>query len=196
MAPGMQDPLTGGFPDQGQTAAKAFRQAMAALSTPGTIMRLAGACPPEGISPAAGTLFLVLADADTALWLPPRLAEGPVAQWLRFHTNAPRGDARSARFAVGHWSELAPLARWPAGTPTYPDRSATLFVELDALEGGEPVGLRGPGIRDTVCVAPALPDGAWAEISKNAAGFPLGVDLFLCAGDRILGLPRSTRPEV
>ncbi|MBP0650283.1 phosphonate C-P lyase system protein PhnH [Mycobacterium tuberculosis] len=37
--------------------------------------------------------------------------------------------------------------------------------------------------------------GFWAEVATKAARFPLGVELCLVAGDRLIGLPRTTRIE-
>ncbi len=187
--------LEGGFTDPAQDAARAFRAALSAMARPGRCVSLAGARPPEGLAPAAGALLLVLADADTPVWLPTRLRNSAAAEWLRFHTNAPAAEADRAAFACGRWAELAPLARWPSGTPAYPDRSATLLIEVPALTGGSGLGLRGPGIQGRAEIAPALPEGAAAALAENARQAPLGVDVFLVAGASAMALPRSTRLE-
>lgn len=185
--------LEGGFADRARESAVVFRAALDALSRPGSLHKTAGVAPPEGMSVAAGALLLTLADAETPLWLPDRL-RGGAAEWLRFHTNASQVDQRGqAMFAVGHWDELTPLEDWSAGDPAYPDRSATLIVEVEALEGGVALELSGPGIDGTTRLAPVLPEGAAAALARNAARFPLGVDFFLTVGRRITGLPRSTR---
>jgi alpha-D-ribose 1-methylphosphonate 5-triphosphate synthase subunit PhnH len=185
--------LQGGFADPPVAAAVAFRAALGALARPGRVRTLAGAAAPPGLSPACAALLLVLADAETPLWLPERLREGEVADWLRFHTNAPEAGRGAAMFGVGRWAELVPLEDWPADDPAYPDRSATLAVEVPALEGGSPLRLAGPGIRDSAAFAPVLPDGAAEALRWNAARFPLGLDFFFTAGNRLAGLPRSTR---
>ena len=145
------------------------------------------------MSVAAGVLLLTLADAETPLWLPDRL-RGGAAEWLRFHTNAPQVAERGqAAFAVGHWDELMPLVDWAVGEPAYPDRAATLIVEVAALKGGAVMELSGPGIDGKARLAPVLPDGAAVALARNAARYPLGVDLFFTAVGRIAGLPRSAR---
>ncbi len=146
---------------------------------------------------AAAGLLLTLADTETPLWLPERVL-GSAAEWLRFHTNAPRAVLRGqAMFAVGRWDELMPLEdrpeSWPMGEPAYPDRSATLIVEIAALEGGAVLELSGPGIDGVAQMAAVLPEGAAAVLMANAARFPLGLDFFFTAGARVVGLPRSTR---
>ena len=190
----MQAALEGGFADTPRQSAVAFRAALDVLARPGRIREITGATPPEGLSEAAGVLLLTLTDAETPLWLPERLRAGAVAEWLRFHANAPQGTGRGqAMFAVGRWEELLPLADWPAGEPAYPDRAATLIVEVAGLEGGPVLALSGPGIDGRARLAPVLPSGAVAALRANAARFPLGLDFFFTAGGQVAGLPRSTR---
>jgi alpha-D-ribose 1-methylphosphonate 5-triphosphate synthase subunit PhnH len=190
----MQAGLEGGFDDRARSSAVAFRAALDVLARPGRIGEMAGAAPPEGLSVAAGVLLLTLADVETPLWLPERLRGGAVAEWLRFHTNAPPAAARGqAMFALGRWEELLPLADWPAGTPAYPDRAVTMIVEVAALEGGPVLALSGPGIDGRGRLAPVLTSGAATALRANAARFPLGLDFFFTAGGRVAGLPRSTR---
>ncbi|MGL5008821.1 MAG: phosphonate C-P lyase system protein PhnH, partial [Paracoccaceae bacterium] len=76
------------------------------------------------------------------------------------------------------------------GLPDYPDRAATLIIEMDVLE---PTGARlsGPGIRDTARLSLL----ETAAFRANRALFPLGFDAYLTCGSRIAGLPRSTRVE-
>jgi alpha-D-ribose 1-methylphosphonate 5-triphosphate synthase subunit PhnH len=96
-------------------------------------------------------------------------------------------------FAVGRWEELLPLAGWPAGEPEYPDRAATLIVEVEALAGGPVLELSGPGIDGRARLAPVLPEGAAEALRANAARVPRGLDFFFTAGGQVAGLPRSTR---
>jgi alpha-D-ribose 1-methylphosphonate 5-triphosphate synthase subunit PhnH len=190
----MQAALEGGFADRPRQSAVAFRVALDVLARPGRMREVAGATPPDGLSVAAGVLLLTLTDAETPLWLPERLRHGAVAEWLRFHANAPQvSESEQAMFAVGRWEELLPLEHWPAGEPAYPDRAATLIVEVAALEGGPVLELSGPGIDSRARLAPVLPSGAAEMLRVNAARFPLGLDFFFTAGGRVAGLPRSTR---
>ncbi|MEM9145908.1 MAG: phosphonate C-P lyase system protein PhnH [Pseudomonadota bacterium] len=185
--------LEGGFEDLPQQLARAFRAALEALSDPGAIRSMERTSPPE-IGSAAGALLLTLCDGTTRLWLPERLNPGPADHWILFHTNASVTRERGeADFALGRWAELAPLSDWKAGTPDFPDRSATLLVEVDGLEGGDPMRLSGPGIPGHRSFAPRLPDGAAQALAENASRFPLGVDVILVAGNCIAAIPRSTR---
>ena len=180
------------FADPAPDAAVAFRAIMEAMARPGTI-REARAPAPQGLSPAAAAVLLVLADATTPVWT----AHG--SDWLVFHTGARIAAIRAeAVLAHGTWDDLAPLTDWPVGTPDYPDRSATLIVEVPGLDAAGPrlmgsrltgTRLTGPGIEDEARLP--LPDAA--ALAANAALYPLGVDLILTCGDLVAALPRSTR---
>ena len=180
--------LEGGFADPPVEAARAFRAALEAMARPGTIWQVSGAAPPAPLSPAAGALLLTLADTETPVYLAGAADCAGVRGWVAFHTGAPLVGPEAAIFALGTWEALGPLTRYPAGTPDYPDRSTTLIVEMPALRT-EGTTLRGPGIRDRAALN--LPDPA--ALATNAARFPLGLDFYFCAGDRIAALPRSTR---
>lgn len=184
------DALTGGFTDAPLDAARAFRAALNALARPGRIEVLTGAVPPAPLSVAAGTLLLTLADGTTPVYLAASHDRAEIREWLAFHCGAPLVGAEDAVFAVGTWEALAPLSRFTIGTPEYPDRAATLIVEMPSLEPAT-ARLTGPGIKDEAHLR--LPE--IEAFVANGALFPLGFDCYLTAGDRIAGLPRSTKVE-
>lgn len=185
----MSAELSGGFDDAPVQAAHAFRAAMEAMARPGRIETVTGAAPPAPLSVAAGVLLLTLADPTTPVHLAPSHDTEEVRGWLAFHTGAPLVAAEKAAFAVGTWEAL-PVARLPVGTPEYPDRSATLIVEMAALRA-EGARLTGPGIRGVAHLS--LPEVAAFQV--NRARYPLGFDTFLTCGDRLAALPRSTVAE-
>lgn len=184
------DTLLGGFADPAINSASAFRACLTALSRPGRIEVLTGATPPAPLSVAAGVLALTLLDGTTPVHLAGALDCAAVRDWLTFHTGAPLVSAEEAAFAFGRLPDLMPLDRFAIGTPEYPDRAATLVIEVDRLE---PSGARltGPGIKGHALLS--LP--ATAPFRANHLLFPLGFDAFLTCGDRIAGLPRSTQVE-
>ncbi len=188
---GDAEDLAGGFADPPREAARAFRAALDAMARPGSIRRLSGARGPAPLSPAAATLLMTLCDAGTPLHLAGDHDSGAVRAWVAFHLGAPLVAPGKAAFALGTWEALGPLGAYPKGTPEYPDRSATLIVEREAL-AARGARLTGPGIAAAAHLS--LPDPA--RLAANVAGFPLGLDLFLTAGDRVAALPRSTRVEV
>jgi alpha-D-ribose 1-methylphosphonate 5-triphosphate synthase subunit PhnH len=178
--------LGGGFADRAVEAAHAFRAALGAMARPGTVHRVTGVRPPAPLSPAAGALALTLADGDTPLWLAPSVDGEAARAWLTFHTGAPFGQPDEARFAFGRWEEL-PLDDFPVGTPEYPDRSATLVVEVDEI--GQAHRLTGPGIEREARLTVPNPEFCRA----NRGRFPLGLDIFIACGDRLAALPRTVR---
>ncbi len=182
--------MTGGFSDAPVQSARAFRAALDALSRPGLIVTLAGAEPPAPLSVAAGVLLLTLADGTTPVHLAGGWDCALVRDWVTFHCGAPLVRHDAAMFAVGDWAALQPVDRFAIGRADYPDRAATLIVEMAALSD-QGARLTGPGIATSAHLS--LPE--IAAFQDNRALFPLGFDTFLTSGDRLAGLPRSTRVE-
>lgn len=185
-----------GFADPVFQSQSAFRTILAALSEPGTIHALGEAiAAPDGFEPATAVLLLTLADYETPVWLDEARRCGAAGTWLRFHAATPLTDApETAGFAVLAGNAIEPrLEVFHPGDDLFPDRSTTLLIECEALEGGAAVELSGPGIPGARRIAPTgLRAGFWDEVIANNALYPLGVDLVLVSGHRILGLPRST----
>lgn len=180
--------LTGGFAEAPQQSARAFRGIMNAMARPGTVETVSGAVPPAPMSPAAGALALVLFDANTTICLRGAWDCDAVRDWITFHTSAPLTQSAEADFVIGAWDDLMPLDQYPIGTAEYPDRSATLIVEMPTLQNSGAI-LTGPGIKDTAQLN--LPDVP--ALQANARQFPLGLDLFFCAANQLAALPRSTK---
>ncbi|XLM21942.1 phosphonate C-P lyase system protein PhnH, partial [Chromobacterium piscinae] len=80
-----------------------------------------------------------------------------------------------------------------AGSAEYPDRSATLLIEVDGFTQQQVEG-SGPGFAAPRRFGAAgLPASFWAEWQRNHARFPLGVDAVLISDTHVAGLPRSVR---
>lgn len=184
------DALSGGFADAPVQSARAFREVLEAMARPGIIRRVDGARPPQPLSVADGVVLLTLCDSTTPLYLAGAADCPEVRAWVAFHIGAPVVAAEAARFALGRWEDLSPVSRFGIGQPDYPDRSATLIVQMDRLTNHGPT-LTGPGIETATWLN--LPETA--AFRANRALFPMGFDTILTAGDRIAGLPRSTRVE-
>ncbi len=180
-------PLGGGFESPPQDAAKAFRQIMEAMARPGNIRELRGAAPPPPMSPAAAAVLLTLCDTDTPLHLAGDMDCADVRTWISFHTGAPLTGPFDCMFALGTWSALGSLEAYPKGTSEYPDRSATLIVEMPGLEARGAI-LSGPGIEEAATLS--LPETK--AFRANRMQFPLGCDFIFTCGNRLAALPRST----
>ena len=184
------DALIGGFTDAPVQASHAFRAALNALSRPGQIETLQGASAPAPLSSAAATLAMTLFDVTTPVHLAGAHDTPALRDWITFHTGAPLVIAEAASFAIGTWKALQPTHRFAIGLPDYPDRAATLIVEMPAL-AAKGTRLTGPGIETEAFIS--LPETA--AFKANRALFPLGLDCFFTSGAQVAGLPRSTIVE-
>jgi alpha-D-ribose 1-methylphosphonate 5-triphosphate synthase subunit PhnH len=192
-----QSALPPAFRDAVRDSQSVFRLAMAAMASPGKILTLAARLspPPPLLAPAAA-LLLTLCDYETPVWLDPPLADSAaVAAFLRFHTGARVvASPVDAAFAVIVDAVHMPrLETYAQGTPEYPDRSATLIVQVETLTAGD-WRLEGPGIRGAARLSAApLPADFAAQLRANRSAFPCGVDMYLATRNALAALPRSVR---
>lgn len=190
--------LVPGFGNPVDDAQQVFRATLQAFAHPGQIRSLPVTSGlPDGLSPALAALLLTLADPDTPVWMPPGVPAAARA-FLRFHCGCPlTDDLRVASFVcvpAGH--AMPALADCAQGEPAFPDRSATLLVEVASLAEGDTFTLRGPGIEHTQTLrAAGLPSDFRRAWRANNAGFPLGIDLLLASGDKFCALTRATQME-
>jgi alpha-D-ribose 1-methylphosphonate 5-triphosphate synthase subunit PhnH len=179
--------IESGFVDPTLDAQAAFRSALQALSRPGALVTC---------ERAAFALCLALLDHDTRVWLSPGSAR--LAASLRFHTGCTLvASPAGADFAlVASPAELPRLDRLGLGSDEAPHRSSTVILEVAELRDDSGWKLSGPGIRTPARLHAAGLDAAFAaQWADNGKRFPRGVDLILCSGDRLCGLPRTTRME-
>lgn len=187
------------FGDPPLASQAAFRAALDALARPGRIQRVVSdAQHPSGAVPSAAALALALLDPDCTLWLAPRLAQGSAAAWLSFHTGCRIvSELRAAQFLWSDADQLPPLEALAQGSEFEPESSATCFVQVAALQAGAGWRLTGPGIEQAEhLTVRGLSATFVAQWCANHASFPRGVDLLLCAGEYVAGLPRTTALEV
>lgn len=196
--------LTPGFADPVHDTQAVFRTLLDVLSRPGTVGTIENVLPAARASGthraradlAAFAALLALCDYTTPVWL--AQPDTALASALRFHTGAPIVDEpHEASFAYVHDAQTLPaLASFPLGEPEEPEHAVTLLVRVEALDGGTPVVLSGPGIKTTQTIAPlGLPAHFWEERAALAPLFPCGIDCYLVCGDAVVGLPRTTRVE-
>lgn len=191
--------LVPGFAAPQADAQAVFRAALWALAEPGQVRNLDLTCGvPNGLSLAMTALLLALVDADTPVWLPPEADPG-IGAFLSFHCGCPLvPELHLARFVVvPHKQPMPALADCDLGELAYPDRSATLLLEVSGWSDGPPVQLQGPGIESSRSLAVSgLPTDFWPQWRANQQRFPLGVDVLLTCGPQLVGLPRTTGVEV
>lgn len=103
-----------------------------------------------------------------------------------------------ADHAVDHAADeaaIARLARLPVGCALYPEAGATVILTA-RLDGDTRLRLAGPGIDGRTEVAVSSVAAAFWHMRTAACRYPLGIDLLLIDGTRLMGLPRSTQIEV
>jgi alpha-D-ribose 1-methylphosphonate 5-triphosphate synthase subunit PhnH len=185
-----------GFADAVQQSQIAFRALLDAMARPGRIATMpADIGHPAGMAPAVAGAALTLCDLDTQVWLGPGFDTDGVRNWLRFHTGASLvADASAADFAlIDAAAGLPALDGFSLGTDMAPERGATLLIQVAGLAGGAAMTWRGPGIKDGVAMPfCGLPATFWQARTAQAGEFPRGLDVYLCAGAEVVGLPRST----
>lgn len=199
----MAEVLTPGFTDPPLQAQAVFRHVLEAVAHPGRIKRLpvdSSPAAPGSLNFATFALALTLIDFETPVWLDSGLADDqPVVDALRFHCSCPIIKLpEHANFAlVGDPLSAPPLVAFHPGTPEYPDRSTTVIMQVDGLNGSRGARLSGPGIKtEAKLTIDGIAPGFWQEWSANHGRFPLGIDLVLTAGDRLVALPRSVSAMV
>ena len=189
--------IAAGFVDPPHRSQRVFRGVLEAFSHPGRIVTVADAPPPRGLNPATAAFLLTLVDRDASLWLAPEFDTPWIGDFVRFHTGAPIVGGRSeAAFAVLAHDQLLPFEDFCIGTDIYPDRSATLVIEVPVLGAGPARTWRGPGIDGQARVAIAgLEPVFWLDWTANHGLFPCGVDVVFTAGSQLVALPRGIAVE-
>ena len=90
---------------------------------------------------------------------------------------------------------LALLDQLRCGSDLHPDDGATLIACAD-LSGGSRVRMTGPGVDGKIeLLIGGLPADFWHRRAR-AMRYPMGFEILLVDGARILGVPRSTVVEV
>ncbi|MFM0295788.1 MULTISPECIES: phosphonate C-P lyase system protein PhnH [Paraburkholderia] len=192
--------LTSGFADPVHDTQAVFRTLLDALSRPGTVGVIQNVLPEvraTRVELAAFAALLALCDYATPVWL--AQPDTALGSSLRFHTGAPLVDEPAqAAFAYIHDAGTSPpLESFTLGAAESPEQSVTLLIRVEALTGGAPIVLSGPGIQHTATIAPVgLPERFWRERAALAPLFPCGVDCYLVCGTRLIGLPRTTQAKV
>ncbi|MGR3434618.1 MAG: phosphonate C-P lyase system protein PhnH [Shimia sp.] len=161
--------------------AAAFAAVLGALSRPGTIHDL----PEAGES----AVIAALLDRECRAHAGPDLADA-VARSGAALVPLERCDHAFLGNPDGtHW-----VARIPVGSQLHPEGGATVILRAD-LGQGTRLRLTGPGIDGEIEVAVSAAPGLWPARAE-AIRYPLGFDLLLIDGTRLMGIPRSTAVEV
>jgi len=192
-------PLINGFEDKVLDATTCFGTVLEAMSRPARVRSLP-VIPetPEGLRAGTVAILLTLADMDTPVWLAPECDTPQARAHLRFHAGCPIIETPSkAVFAVlSLASDLSAIDALPHGTVEYPNRSATVIIECDALVADNGPSFSGPGIESQhrFDVAQA-PQSLWQRIASNGDFFPRGLDWIFTSQTHLAALARTTKVE-
>ncbi|KAA1180180.1 phosphonate C-P lyase system protein PhnH [Rhizobium tropici] len=163
-----------------------FEELMWALSRPGQLREL----PAEGFWPLAESLL----DRECSF----HAANDPSLDLKMAATGArrmPLADADYVFAVIGSAENVEALSTLRIGSLLYPDNAATLFAPV-RFGSGQRLRLTGPGIKDSITIEVDGIDPAFWPMRGKAIRYPLGWDLYLVDGKRLLGIPRSTKIEV
>ncbi len=176
-------------------SASDFRLIMEAMSRPGKVMNFDEIHESTGTMNAGSSMVaMTLCDHETPVWLDDELSTKEVKEFVRFNCSSPittdPGGIQFGFFSKPPSNEE--LERFPLGTPAYPDRSATLVIQIDGLSEGSGVVLGGPGIKTIHKLnANGLEKSFWNWWQQNNMRFPLGIDVILTTDTSIAALPRT-----
>lgn len=188
--------LLAGFDQPIEQSQSAFRLILKALSEPGVIVELPNFPAWGALNAASTAVILTLADQETPLQLCADLKSEQVLTNIRFHTGAPLAT-RQEDIHLAVWDDQlqpAELSALPHGNEVSPEFGATLVVQVAALAGNHTLCLSGPGIENNGN-RPPLPAALRAYLLERPQRFPLGLDIILTCGERLMALPRTTRVE-
>jgi alpha-D-ribose 1-methylphosphonate 5-triphosphate synthase subunit PhnH len=172
-----------------------YRLILHAMAFPGRIMTGSYGLGNEiMMDQATAAVCLTLLDRETPLWLQDGYAPS-LGAWLRFFCGCELVDDPSqATFALILEPRRMPsLNQFSNGTPMHPERSATLILQMEALDDSSGVSLTGPGIQSTIDLFVAtLPNCFWEQRREVCDDFPQGLDMVFTCGRRLAALPRTT----
>ncbi|MEM8630411.1 MAG: phosphonate C-P lyase system protein PhnH [Pseudomonadota bacterium] len=96
---------------------------------------------------------------------------------------------------LGPLTSLGALPQICRGSDLYPDDGATVILSADLTKAPR-LRLTGPGVDGSLDVGiGGLPIGFWQD-RRRLMRYPMGFELFVLDGNRIMGLPRSTNVGV
>ena len=187
--------LLAGFSDPVFDSQRVFRHLLEAMAHPGKVMTLTVAPQaPRPLQQATAAIGLALLDFETPLWTD-LTEDSEAVHWLKFHCGCPWTPSQSAAtFAfICSGSALPALDRFSIGKDDYPEKSATLIIQVADFTSGEPRNLKGPGIESVERLSVrGLSNDFWPFWRINRSLFPLGVDVLLTSGRNAVALPRTT----
>ncbi len=186
--------LLPGFSDPVIDSQSTFRHVLQAMSHPGRVISFETSiqAPPPLYSTTAA-ICLTLLDPETPLWMD-RSEVCEVREWLRFHCGCSWVDSPSrANFGLlTQGFQECLIDQFPIGEEEFPERSATLLIQVMGFRSGAGRFLKGPGIKtEERLEIEGVPETFWKAWKRNQRLYPLGIDIFFISPSALVGLPRT-----
>lgn len=164
-------------------ANEAFHALLWSLSRPGQVRTL----------PAAGETALIAALLDRECAVS---CDDPLLIPAIMETGAAVADIVMADHVfLGQFTNPARLQDVRLGSDLYPDDGATVIVR-GMIGSGPWLRLTGPGVDGALDIQLGGISAEFWQTRKNLIRYPMGFDLFVLDGSKVMGLPRSTHVEV
>lgn len=187
--------LLPGFSDPVIESQSTFRHVLKAMSHPGRLIAFETSLKaPHPLYSTTAAICLTLLDPETPLWMD-QSERYEITEWLRFHCGCPLVDSPShAHFGLlTQGVEECLIDQFPIGEEEFPERSATLLVQVSGFQTGTGKSFKGPGIKteERLEVIGSL-ETFWRAWQRNHRLYPLGVDVLFISPSALVGLPRTT----
>lgn len=186
--------LLPGFLDPVIESQRTFRLILKAISHPGRVIPLEVELKaPPPLYPTTAAICLTLLDPETPLWIEGGASQ-EITEWLRFHCGCPLMDSPTvANFGlIPQGFEDCSFDQFCIGEEEFPERSATLMIQISGFKVEAGRSWKGPGIKtEEHLQVLGLSDTFWKFWHRNHTLYPLGVDVFFISPSAMVGLPRT-----
>lgn len=140
---------------------------------------------------SAAAVLLALLDPNTSLAI-----EGQPAtdfDWLYNATGAPVAPVSQADFVLSTQDFAGVVAAVKRGTAEQPELGATVLCVGDDPVSQAVVTLAGPGIKHPLQITVPMSVAVIEARAVANAAYPMGIDVVIPRGDRLIAFPRSTQ---
>lgn len=202
-------PLVAGLANPTRDCQNIFRQALKAISEPGSIVNVVDEAEQLAslglLSPAMFALIHTLTDQQTTLWLADSFSQGNIAKNLQFHAGVELIQNKSqVMFACAMANEIEDISLFNAGTDESPEMSCSMLLQVAELDIGANANnhattlqLTGPGIASFKKVSlTGLSPQIIKYLVERSHPFPRGLDFYFVSQQQLLCIPRTTKVEV
>jgi alpha-D-ribose 1-methylphosphonate 5-triphosphate synthase subunit PhnH len=187
-APGFENPVSG--PQQ------TFRAIIEAMAHPGQLVKIKSKLHhPEMLNLASAAACLTLLDDETPLWTDLSWNSEAI-NWFQIHC----GCGVVTEPCMAHFALITQPANMPhldefkLGDEAHPENATTLIVQVQSFNDQRGKILSSSGMKKSTYFAPAgIQADFWQQWQRQAALFPLGVDVFFTYKDILAALPRTTQ---